>query len=1220
MSQAADFLNSIFATYDGDLVFDVEGEELRGGDSPFLEKHAGNLRVSPITDAGSCFVFGVLDEDATPEAYQDCTLQPTAQLYRDGIAIFVWAFDGPVSDSDDLVALGEALGMDDVTEIVPVPGTDGWELTHHNGPTYPLGALVSVYVDGVDPTDPDGDPVAADDADEADDEGTAGQRDEVAGASGASASAVEPGDVIAPQTYGNATMVTPYNDGDYGQEVIVTVGGKRESRQWKPTKMPAGQFFADLCVHREGQKDGLAYVLGDMVPGQRLKTSVKALSGVGLDIDTGTPTVTVDNALKKLGCAAVRYSTHSSGKTKTEIKKDKVMKFAGDREIDADLIRYFLREVEQWDQSIVDDAEYLGTDHTEKGIVCQVSHPPMPKHRIVLLFKESFVIENEAPTQAEAMKKWAKVPEALARLLNVPFDTSCTDPSRLFYYPRHAKGKPFSISLFGGPLFDWKTLELEDPMERLSAAISKGKSKSVTDEGRELGRWSLKRAHGFQIADVVDAYAPDRIRHNTGRGYEIECPFDEDHSNSGDQEDRACLVVNAGEGPSEFFTISCRHETCRDKTNLDMLGKMIKDGWFEKSVIDEEQFNAILDDEDKPEIAAKIEKQDNAKLGYSAAIDALHTDSTDEEIEAVVAMVLDAEITTLQMDRVEQRMQKQITGMKVTTLRKVFEKLRRKKIGESVKGGNRTEDGKMVFRYQSDFNFDDAYNICIRALKEQNHKHSQPIYSCMSSEPVRLMTKTEEGRTSINFETISNQTLWSELNELVTFVRSGDQGDGSRGKVPEDVGKQVYEQAYRKLPASPEVIYTPLFLSDGALLMRDGYYYDAQRPEYLNILMVSNGLVDSMPPVELEPTYADVEEAVDWIETELLSDFPFLDNDSEGEARREPSLANAFAMLLTPFMRRMIHGRTPVFFVYKPQPGTGGTLLGQLPMWLFDGEAGSATRYSQNEEEMQKGLIAAVQEPRSHLFFDDVKDFNNRELLRAITQANISGRLLGSSKNVSVPNRFNWVGTGNNTVILDEMRRRTVYIKLNAQMPDATERVFRHPDISGMSYTGFVQKNRPLAVKHILTMIQYWIKAGKPPFTLRRRASFEDWSAKVGGVLQACGVEGFIDNFASTASDFDDSANRQFIRDFAKRFGTASVQSANALFDWALDAGLDIISGNNDDQKRTRFMKNSLISMIDRTFKIGDENFMFQQTVDDEQNTGFHLVKIGDQHEKKAAA
>jgi hypothetical protein len=397
--------------------------------------------------------------------------------------------------------------------------------------------------------------------------------------------------------YGDAICVTPYDECDYSKPIKFMLGPNREARRWTLQQSPAGAFFATFCKHVEGAKDGPAFVLGDMVPGQRLKTAVKALYGVGLDIDTGTPSAVVDAAIKKLGCMAVRYTTHSHNKSKTEFKRDRVMKFADGREIDSALMREFVVAVERWDLMIADGVEFVETSHTANGVMCVVTHPPMPKHRVVLLFAEPFVIANEAPTQAEAMRRWAKVPEALAGLLGVPFDTSCTDPSRLFYFPRHAKGAPFEISLFGGPYFDWRTLELDNPYERIASDLNKGKSKPVTEEGRALGGWHKKRGHGFQIADVIHAHAPDRIRRDTGHGLEIECPFDHDHSNAGDPEDRACLAVNAGKGQSEFFTISCRHESCRNKTMLDMLGKMIADGWFGADVLQDESYNAILEDD-----------------------------------------------------------------------------------------------------------------------------------------------------------------------------------------------------------------------------------------------------------------------------------------------------------------------------------------------------------------------------------------------------------------------------------------------------------------------------------------------------------------------------------------------------------------------------------------------------------------------------------------------
>jgi len=1191
MSQAAEFLNAVFSSTDAAISFDLNGQIITDAeeiDRDTIKERLSEAYVGPFTDQGVCFVHGFLD-GATVDDVASCRLQPTAVLKKHGEdkLIFVWAFDAPVDDIR-ISLLTDALGMASPEEFIPLPGVDGWELLETTPEcVYSFDVLAEVYV--LDDTVVEADPNAD------------------------SAFATEP---ETPATYGDAVCVTPYNETDHFNEITVALGPNRESKQWKPMSMPAGAFIARLCQHQVGRKDGPAFVLGDMVPGQRFKNRVKSLYGVGLDIDTGTPSSTVDTALAALQVQAVRYTTHSHLKTHTDFNKDRVIKWSEGREINDDLIREFLTTVEQWDADIVASAEYLGTDHTEKGIVCQVSHNPMPKHRVVLLFKEPFVIENEGKTQKEAMDKWAKVPEALARLLNVPFDTSCTDPSRLFYFPRHADGKPFEISVFGGPYFDWRTLELDDPMERLAATLDKGKSKSKTKEGKELGRWSLKRAHGFQIADVIEANAPDRIRHNTGHGLEIECPFDESHSNAGDPEDRACLVVNAGEGPSEWFTISCRHETCRDKTNLDMLGKMIADGWFEKDVLEDEQFNAILEEDQKPEVAVQIEKQDEAKKDYITAIEALEGDSSEETVQHAITLLLDAKLGTLEQVKAE-KLLKKVLGVNSTDVQKLLKRARTDRMRDTK---HEEMDGeRMIFRYQGEFNFDDAFNICVKSLKATNDRAKKPVFSCIDSEPVRFMTKRNEGKESVSFEPISNRTLWSELCRYVAFVRTSDQGDGARGKVPEDVANLVFEQAYHKLPQAPEVIYTPLFLRDGTLLAADGYHFDPKRPDYKNLLLISNGLLDAMPQVPRAPSAEDVEEARDWIITELLSDFPFLDTDSQGSERREPSLANALAMLITPFMRRMINGRTPVFFVYKPQPGTGGTLLGQLPMWLFDGAAGSATRYSQNEEEMQKGLIAAVQEPRSHLFFDDVKDFNNRELLRAITQDNISGRLLGASRNISVPNRFNWVGTGNNTVILDEMRRRTVYIRLNAQMPDATTRIFRHPDISGMGYTEFVKKNRHIAVRHILTLIQYWISMGMPLFSERRRASFEDWSAKVGGVLQACAVEGFIDNFDVVSSDFEDAASRQFVRDLFHYKGSNFVHTPNALFDWASENRFDIISGNNEDQKRSRFMKNSLPSMQDRTYRIDGEDFMFQQAMDNQQNLGFQLVKLEREDEARAA-
>jgi hypothetical protein len=185
----------------------------------------------------------------------------------------------------------------------------------------------------------------------------------------------------------------------------------------------------------------------------------------------------------------------------------------------------------------------------------------MPKHRVVMPLSEPFVITEVAKTHAEGMKLWTKVPKALAHDAGRPAAGQVgVDPSRLFYFPRHAKGKPHETSLFGGPLLDWRTLDLEGkPKDAFEAALEPrsarpGRQGLDHRRGQEARPLVDRSRHGFQIAEVIRDHAEDRIRTNGSHKIDIECPFDEEHSNPGDPEDRGCFAVNAGDGPSEIFT------------------------------------------------------------------------------------------------------------------------------------------------------------------------------------------------------------------------------------------------------------------------------------------------------------------------------------------------------------------------------------------------------------------------------------------------------------------------------------------------------------------------------------------------------------------------------------------------------------------------------------------------------------------------------------------
>ena len=1174
MTNTLALVSALYAsTPDSPVPVQHDGKMIAVTGSDFFTTHANEpLGLSPRTAEGIAFLFGIMpDVDDAEEVYGNCAVPPTAAQYdpHTRTLIVAWALDKAATDAE-AEEVRIALGMESLDEIMPVLP----DLLRADLDIFcTIGTLKAAYCE----------PEADDGAE--------------------------------PETYGrllDAIIVTPYNPDDHQESITASYASNAESKNWKPITMALAQFIERHAEHRVSpNKNGVSEVYADMVPGQRLKSSIKTVTAIGLDIDNGTPPGDIDAALRTFDHLCFSGTTHSNGRTETEFKKDRVVKFAPEEDIDDALIQRFLREDAKWHESMVVTATYEGTEHTTKGIMVRVRHKPMPKFRVIVPLEKPFVVAEEGATQTEAMNKWPKIPLALARLLGMEIDKASTEICRIFFPPRHPEGMPNEIRIYGGggKVFDFKTLELDDPFETIGKELTKGTSKSVTDRGRTLGRWSVKYAHRFQITDVIADHCSEKFRNGSGK--DVECPFDENHTNAGDPDDSACFVVNAGYGESERFVISCRHASCQTKTNLDMLGKMLDDDWFPESVLEDSNYNAIseVDDPAQPEGTTTEEHQGKKREALDRNIAALTPDLSDDTLKAIYDEMCENELGDVSLARTVNAIAER-TQLKVALVRKTFLTVKKAHTQAASKAvAKATEDGRLIFGYNGEYNFDEATKICVKSILESNKKADLPVLCVLGGDlggdPVRLVLDTKNGETKARFNYIENKALWSELNKRVTFIRRNEDGVGVRGPVPPLVADHVYEQCYATLREAPEVIYTPLFLADGSLMIEAKYHYNESGPDPLNILMIHNKL--EVPPVSKTPDKEEMEKSLAWLRLELLSDFPFMDYDTEGNERREPSEANAIAMLITPFMRRMIRGRTPVFWVQKPTPGTGGTLLGQLPMWLFDGVAGVATRYSQNEEEMQKGLIAAIQERRSHLFFDDVKDFNNRELLRAITQENIGGRLLGSNKNIEVPNRFNWVGSGNNTVIHDEMRRRVVYIRMNAKTANIQERTFRHPDISGMGYEEFVRANRGEAIHHILTLIQYWIANGKQPYAERRRASFEEWSAKVGGVLAACGVVGFLDNLDSGLDhNMDEAANKQFIKAMLKDYGVDSLRTPAILLGWATDRGLDIVEGNNDDMKKSKFMKR-LPGMQGQTFTIDGKDYMLQYDHDKEENAAFRL-------------
>jgi len=266
----------------------------------------------------------------------------------------------------------------------------------------------------------------------------------------------------------------------------------------------------------------------------------------------------------------------------------------------------------------------------------------------------------------------------------------------------------------------------------------------------------------------------------------------------------------------------------------------------------------------------------------------------------------------------------------------------------------------------------------------------------------------------------------------------------------------------------------------------------------------------------------DVDEARRVID-DLLVDFPF-----DGEAAR----AHAVALLIQPFVRPLIPGSTPMYFIVAPVQGTGKTLLGKVLLYPSLGREPLTNPFPEDEVEMVKYLTSKLVRDRRVVFFDNVIRMPDiPSLSAAITGPGFESRVLGSSSSVIVHPPDTWVGTGNNSVIHADMSRRIVPIRLVANVENPSRRTdFVHPDI-----LGYVRENRERVVRAVCILAMHGLQS--PP-TNHRLGSFERWSSLMGRIVTGIGFSGFLEGLPEST---DVDSPRTFILLWWHRFGSSPV-------------------------------------------------------------------------------
>jgi len=422
-----------------------------------------------------------------------------------------------------------------------------------------------------------------------------------------------------PITLNDALFVGRPSEVSLALPLKLGFGKGRQDKKWPAQAMTYHQLIVGLSKHVVGDKDGAAFMQGTAIGNERRVPAIDALYVMGLDVDSGIDPKLVLDKLETLGLTAVVYTTHSHMKTETFLVENSFIQFCNKRHYDTEptpeRVREFLVQERHWEQLVADTIEIGDVTQTSEGKGYILYHDPMPKFRIVFPLNEPFVIAKFHGSQNDAIKLWKSKLVGLSKVLEIPIDEACLDPSRLFYLPRHSKNAQFGVWITGGDALDFMAIpegkvrgrgapeaHSNDVFAQAGADLAaKGDSALVIDGSFSLKRWAREVAHDFDIATMVRTVAPGLIRNdqNTSK-LTIACPFDHFHSNAGDPDDPGCFVQSPSpETGLNSFVFQCSHNSCKGRDRLEFVAEAVTQGWFTRADLSNNDFRLSVTTDQK---------------------------------------------------------------------------------------------------------------------------------------------------------------------------------------------------------------------------------------------------------------------------------------------------------------------------------------------------------------------------------------------------------------------------------------------------------------------------------------------------------------------------------------------------------------------------------------------------------------------------------------------
>lgn len=998
---------------------------------------------------------------------------------------------------------------------------------------------------------------------------------------------------------------------DWQATLALSNGKSSREGEWKNKAFSLDAVIRSLTQHNIGPKDGACFLQGSARDGVRKATAMERLYIIGVDVDNGMPSAEIDEIIRDRGLFCIRYTTHSHGKDYTEAKKDDWIKYSRANE-GASIAEYLVAQ-KRYLPEIAAQAEIASERFTPDGKILTINHPAMDKNRLVFILAKPWDV-NDYDLSSEALKAWKDAYMGFASWLGIVVDKSCTDPSRLFYMPRHDSGALYEAVVHEGNAVDVFSLPKTQITRQTSGNVflDAASAMGAGDDNRALKSWAARFGDRFLIADALEEHSPTYLRPEKDREsiHHIECPFESQHTSFGGS---GTFVTNAGESPQGGFVIRCMHDSCSDRDRLTFLAEMIEQEWLPESAITDDAFLIEIEDDERAEDPAPVVEMPvpTKMLQISEVKDAATADqflrglaesdtpviqATEEINKLARAMRDDLRMATSRADilalyktyvreyrrAVREAEESSSTAAEIAArnadkARKESdkEKDRIKKAREREKQ-RKEEAGKPAERCALfiDEDYLKAANVAMAALVTQNEKVPRIFRNSGS-----LCRVTYNENSYPKIERLGPNEMRYALTLVTRTLTEKASGEGFKEDPPlMDIVQHILATPEPPFPVLSGIVTAPVFGPDGKIETKPGYAQSSQ-------LFFEPGDLE-IPSVPCKPTDNDVDRALDLLMGNALVDFPF-DGPEGGQSER----AHALCMVLQPFARQLINGATPIYLIVKPTPGTGASKLVNIYSMISTGREATAQTETRSEDEFRKRITSVLLEASPTFYLDNINyRIDSSALASAVTSMTWTDRILGATKTIEAPVRHTWIFAGNNPTMSNEIARRCVRIRLDAKVERPELRThFKHKDLEG-----WIRDNRSELIWACLTLIQNWIAKGRPEGDANK-GSFEPWSRVMGGILKCCGYTGFLANDSELrdASDEEGSAIKSLISSWWQRFEdqpTTVGGPADGLFDVYKDEEIALpISGTHPDQQKVSFGI-YIGKLAGRIFSIEDEN------------------------------